>query len=92
MALKRRVIVLQAVEHAQMDPHNLFENFTRALNADRQRLDKVESDIACVLLRLSALALLRPKGLRVPAFTPGEVDRLLRAANRLHALGRPCAR
>jgi hypothetical protein len=31
IALKRRVIILQAVDHAQSDPGNLFENFTRAL-------------------------------------------------------------
>jgi hypothetical protein len=86
IALKRRVIVLQAVEHAQSDPGNLFENFTRALKADQQRLDKLESSIAGVLERLSALELARPHGL-LPVFTTGEVDRLMRAANRIHKLG-----
>ncbi|MFD7135663.1 hypothetical protein [Streptomyces sp. NPDC059894] len=86
IALKRRVIVLQAVEHAQADPGNLFENFVRALKADQQRLDKLESDVATVLGRLSALELARPQGLR-PVFTTGEVDRLMRAANRIHRLG-----
>jgi hypothetical protein len=86
IALKRRVIVLQAVEHAQIDPGNLFENFARALKADQQRLDKLESSIAGVLERLSALELARPNGLR-PVFTTGEVDRLMRAANRIHKLG-----
>jgi hypothetical protein len=86
IALKRRVIVLQAVEHAQIDPGNLFENFTRALKADQQRLDKLESSIAGVLERLSALELARPHGL-LPVFTTGEVDRLMRAANRIHKLG-----
>lgn len=87
VALKRRVIVLQAVEHAQIDPGNLFENFVRALKADQQRLDKLESSIARVLVRLSTLDLARPQGLRAPVFTSGQVDRLLRAANRIHALG-----
>jgi hypothetical protein len=86
IALKRRVIVLQAVEHAQIDPGNLFENFARALKADQQRLDKLESSIAGVLERLSALELARPHGL-LPVFTTGEVDRLMRAANRIHKLG-----
>jgi hypothetical protein len=86
IALKRRVIVLQAVEHAQSDPGNLFENFTRALKADQQRLDKLESSIAGVLERLSALELAPPHGL-LPVFTTGEVDRLMRAANRIHKLG-----
>lgn len=86
LALKRRVVVLQAVEHAQNDPSNLFENFTRALKRDQQRLDELESGIAGVLIRLSALELARPNGLR-PVFTPGEVDRLMRATHRIHQLG-----
>ncbi|MET9892323.1 hypothetical protein ABZZ47_19260 [Streptomyces sp. NPDC006465] len=86
LALKRRVIVLQAVEHAQSDSGNVFENFVRALKADQQRLDDMESGIAGVLERLSALELARPQGLR-PVFTTGEVDRLMRAANRIHKLG-----
>ena len=87
VALKRRVIVLQAVEHAQLNPGNLFENFTRALKADQRRLDKLESGIAGVLVRLSTLELARPRGLRSPVVTSGEVDRLLRTAYRIHALG-----
>ncbi|MFJ7983897.1 hypothetical protein [Streptomyces sp. NPDC096351] len=85
IALKQRVNVLQAVEHAQNDPGNLFENFTRALKRDQQRLDDMESGIAEVLLRLSALELARPQGLR-PVFTTGEVDRLMRATHRIHQL------
>ncbi|WDG32739.1 hypothetical protein N7925_32630 [Streptomyces sp. CA-278952] len=86
LALKRRVIVLQAVEHAQSAPGNLFESFTRALKRDQQRLDELESGIAGVLVRLSTLELARPSGLR-PVFTPGEVDRLMRATHRIHQLG-----
>jgi len=87
VALKRRVIVLQAVEHAQIDPGNLFKNFTRALKSDQQRLIKLESNVAGVLVRLSTLELARPRGLRSPLVPSGEVDRLLRTAYRLHALG-----
>ncbi|MEV7174998.1 hypothetical protein AB0O18_35545 [Streptomyces sp. NPDC093224] len=86
IALKRRVVVLQAVEHAQADPANLFENFTRALKADHQRLDALESGIAEVLVRLSTLELARASGL-LPVMHVGDVDRLLRAANGLHKLG-----
>ncbi|MFJ4691142.1 hypothetical protein [Streptomyces sp. NPDC088766] len=85
IALKRRVVVLQAVEHAQSDPGNPFENFTRALKSAQRRLDELESGIAGVLQRLSALELARPQGLR-PVFTNVEVDRLMRAANRIHRL------
>ncbi len=84
--MKRRVVVLQAVEHAQSDPGNLFENFTRALKRDQQRLDELESSIAGVLVRLSTLELARPSGLR-PVFTTEEVDRLMRAAHRIRRLG-----
>ncbi|MGW7524452.1 hypothetical protein [Streptomyces sp. NPDC054783] len=87
IALMRRVVVLQAVEHAQSDPDNPFKNFTRALKRDQQRLDELESGMAGVLVRLSALELARPNGLR-PVFTTGEVDRLMSAAHRIHQLGR----
>ncbi|WP_329029921.1 hypothetical protein [Streptomyces sp. NBC_01423] len=85
IALKQRVIVLQAVEHAQSDPDNLFGNFARTLKNDQHRLDALESGIAGVLQRLSALELARPSGLR-PVFTTGEVDRLMRTAHRIHQL------
>lgn len=87
VALKRRVIVLQAVEHAQLDPGNLFKNFVHALKADHQRVDKLESSIGGVLVRLSTLELARPRGLRSPVVMSGDVDRLLRTAYRIHALG-----
>ncbi|GAA0947034.1 hypothetical protein GCM10009550_22160 [Actinocorallia libanotica] len=86
IALKRRVAILQAVEHAQSDPGNPFENFIRALKLDQQHLDELESSIAGVLVRLSALELARPNSLR-PVFTPGEVDRLMNAAYRIRKLG-----
>jgi hypothetical protein len=87
IALKRRVIILQAVEHAQKDPGNPFENFVRALKADQQRIDQLESDIASVLVRVSALELTRSHRLKDLVVTPGDVDRLLRASHRIHELG-----
>ncbi|MEV3873008.1 hypothetical protein [Streptomyces sp. NPDC049906] len=86
VALKRRVVVLQAVEQAQGDPGNPFENFTRALKRDQHHLDALESGIAGVRVRLSALELARPNGRR-PVFTTSEVDRLMSAAHRIHQLG-----
>ncbi|WP_326755415.1 hypothetical protein OIE73_30605 [Streptomyces hirsutus] len=86
IALKRRVNVLQAVEQAQSDPDNLFENFTRALRSDEQRLDELEKGLTGVLLRLSALELARPKSVR-PVLTTGEVDRLMRTAYQIRGLG-----
>ncbi|MGY4922864.1 hypothetical protein [Streptomyces sp. 900105755] len=86
VALKRRVVVLQAVEHAQDNPDNMFENFTRELKRDQQRLDELESGIAGVLVRLSALELASPQGW-MPVFTTDEVNRLMRAAHRIRTLG-----
>jgi hypothetical protein len=86
IALKRRVVVLQAVEHAQLDQGNLFENFARELTSDQQRLDKLELGIAGVLTRLSSLELARPHGLRAPVFTANEVDRLIGATYQIRAL------
>ncbi|KRE78222.1 hypothetical protein [Arthrobacter sp. Soil763] len=87
IALKRRVLVLQAVEHAQQDTDNPFKSFIGSLRDDERGIDELESAIASVLLRLSALELKRDGGFRIPAFTPGEVDNLLVAAYRLRSIG-----
>ncbi|MEX5266642.1 hypothetical protein [Kocuria sp. CPCC 204721] len=53
IALKRRVLVLQAVEHAQLEGTSRpFETFVRALQADERRIDELEKGIESVLLRL----------------------------------------
>jgi hypothetical protein len=87
IALKRRVLVLQAVEHAQQDTNNPFKSFIGSLHDDERGIDELESGITSVLLRLSTLELKRDGGFRIPAFTPGEVDHLLTAAYRLRSLG-----
>lgn len=87
IALKRRVIVLQAVEHAQNDPANPFESFARTLRTDQERVDRLEAGITQLLLRLSSLELSRPTGRRRPAFTAPQVDRLLQTASRVRRLG-----
>jgi hypothetical protein len=87
IALKRRVIVLQAVEHGQLDPTNSFERFVQSLNADQQRVDELESSIRNVLRQLGSLHLKRSGGFANTLFTKGEVDDLLRASYRLRELG-----
>ncbi len=88
IALKRRVLVLQAVEHAQLaGTDNPFKSFIGALRDDERRVDELESGLISVLLRLSTLELKRPGGFRSIMFTQGEVDDLLKAAYRLRALG-----
>lgn len=87
IALKRRVVVLQGVEAGQGDPDNPFENFLRSLNEDHQRIDELETRIAGVLLRLSALELRPPHRLIDKLMTRGQVDTLLDTSYRLRALG-----
>lgn len=87
IALKRRVIVLQAVEHSQGNPANAFESFLRSLKADQQRIDELEANIASVLLRLSTLELRSPRGLLDKLMTRGQVDDLLKSVYRLRQLG-----
>ncbi|WP_238010337.1 hypothetical protein KZZ52_53705 [Dactylosporangium sp. AC04546] len=88
IALKRRVLVLQAVEHAQLvGTNNPFKSFIGTLHDDERRVDELESGINSVLLRLSTLELKRYGGFRSIMFTPNEVDDLLKAAYRLRALG-----
>ncbi|MGI5181194.1 hypothetical protein ACQEVZ_33310 [Dactylosporangium sp. CA-152071] len=88
IALKRRVLVLQAVEHAQLvGADNPFKSFIGTLQDDERRVDELESGIDSVLLRLSTLELKRYGGFRSIMFTPGEVDDLLKAAYRLRGLG-----
>ena len=88
IALKRRVLVLQAVEHAQLEgASHPFKTFVRVMQDDERRLDELESGITSVLLRLSTLELKRRSGLLSIVYTPGDVDDLLEAAYRLRALG-----
>ncbi|MFZ0831640.1 MAG: hypothetical protein WAM92_00880 [Mycobacterium sp.] len=86
IALKKRVIVLQAVEHAQMESSNPFENFVRALKADQKRVTDLESGIADVRRRLSTVQLDRSHGVRDVVFTRAEVDKLLQTSYRLRQL------
>ncbi|KIQ18953.1 hypothetical protein [Rhodococcus sp. MEB064] len=87
IALKKRIIILQAVEHAQMNEGNVFENFTQALRSDLTRVSKLESGIRDLLSNLSSLELDRSHGVRDVVFRASEVDKLLDAAYRVRALG-----
>jgi hypothetical protein len=88
IALKRRVIVLQAVEHAQLDDkQNPFKSFIVSLRDDERRVDELETAIGAVLMAVSTLELKRQGGLRSPVFTPNEVDQLLKSAYRIRSLG-----
>lgn len=87
IALKKRVIVLQAVEHAQLNEGNVFQNFTQALRADQARVMKLETGISEFLGELSAVRLDRSHGVRDIVFRASEVDKLLEASYRIRAIG-----
>lgn len=87
IAMKRHVIVLQAVEQAQLNLDNTFERFVKVLKQDQDEVDQLDSEIDSVLLRLSRLNLDRTHGVRDFAFSSAQVDGLLRASRRLRALG-----
>lgn len=87
IALRRRVIVLQAVEHGQSDPGNPFENFVRSLRADQKQVDELEAQIASVVTRLANLRLKPSSKLSHKLMTRGEVTDLLAASYSLRSLG-----
>ena len=88
IALKHRVLVLQAVEHAQLaGDGNPFTAFMRTLHEDERRLNELETRIKQIMRRLSELELKRPGGLlKKVHYAPSEVDKLLSAAYRLKGL------
>lgn len=87
IAMKRRVIVLQAVEHAQLSEGNPFERFAAVLHKEQQEIEAIDRRLDGVLLRLSALQLDRSHGIRDIMFSSGEVDKLLNTTRRLRDLG-----
>lgn len=87
IALKRRILVLQAVEHAQQDTENPFKSFIGALREDEHRVNELEEGINSVLSRLSNLELKRGGGFLNLMVTQGDVDNLLKAAYRLRDFG-----
>lgn len=89
IALKRCLLVLQAVEHAQLEEtENPFTSFIQQLRTYTEGLTDLESGIHQVLYRLSLLELKRPgRLLNKVYYSPAEVDKLLNAAYRLKNLG-----
>lgn len=87
IAMKRRVIVLQAVEHAQLSEGNPFERFAALLHKEQHDVEAIDRRLDGVLLRLSALQLDRSHGIRDIMFSSGEVDKLLNTTRRLRDLG-----
>jgi nucleotide-binding universal stress UspA family protein len=87
IALKRRVLVLQAVEHAQSDGTNPFKAFTEALKEDGARIDELENDISEVLRSLSRVQLTSSRRVVDMMVSSGDVDKVLSASYRLRSIG-----
>lgn len=88
IALKKRLIVVQAVAQAQADPGNPLMNFVRVLKKDQEDLINLESGIADLKRSLGMLRLDRSHGIREGlGLTAGDVDHLLRTIYRLRELG-----
>ncbi|OPX17055.1 hypothetical protein [Gordonia sp. i37] len=85
--LKRRTLILQAVEHAQHDEGNPFERFVQTLQVEERETDALATRLSAVLLRLSSMQLDRSRGKRDILYTPGDVDKLLHTSRRLQELG-----
>ncbi|MCT7373330.1 hypothetical protein [Mycolicibacterium llatzerense] len=87
IALKRRVLVLQAVEHAQMDSDNPFQNFIGTLAADSKRIDQLDISLNEVLLALSRVKLTSSRRVMNMMVTSGEVNSVLNASYRIRDIG-----
>ncbi|OBA36438.1 hypothetical protein [Gordonia sp. 852002-51296_SCH5728562-b] len=87
IAMKQQVIVLQAVEHAQMDEDNPFTRFTQTLQAEQTELEGLENRLRAVISRISTFELDRSHGIRDVVFSSGEVDRILNTSRVLQRLG-----
>nr|WP_212763092.1 hypothetical protein [Gordonia araii] len=86
ISLKKRVLVLQAVEHIQLDEANPFKKFTEALDHDQKAVDQLERDYIEFLTGLAAMRLDRSHGLMDFRIGADEVDKLLDTSSRLREL------
>ncbi|MFI9530983.1 hypothetical protein [Micromonospora rosaria] len=87
IATKRRVAVLQAVEHAQKSPELNFRRFTAMLQDEQRSVDELQSDLRALLVDLAELQLRAPtKSFTNRLLTQGEVNSLLAWPGRLRQL------
>lgn len=87
IAMKRRTLVLQAVEHAQLSQSNPFERFLQTLEVEQREIDALDGRMRKVLLHLSSLRLDRSHGIRDFVFSSGDVDKLINTGENLRQLG-----
>lgn len=89
IALRKRVVVIQAAQHAQLNPTNPLKHFAQSLERDQNAIDQLETEITEVLSGLGAVRLDRARGIRDKIALPtGDVDLILRTADSLRDLAR----
>lgn len=87
IATKRRVAVLQAVEHAQKSPELSFRRFTGMLQDEQRSVDELQDGLHALLGALADLRLRAPtKSFTDRLLTQGEVNNLLAWPGRLRQL------
>lgn len=86
LAMKRRAVVLQAVEHAQNAPEKTFLRFTSMMEREQHDLDELETGLSSLLLDISHLRLRSPSRFIDQLMFRGEVNDLLEWPGRLREL------
>ncbi|MGC4903933.1 hypothetical protein ACLQ2Y_31930 [Micromonospora echinospora] len=87
IATKRRVAVLQAVEHAQKSPGLDFHRFMAMLQNEQRSVDELQGELRTLLVELAELRLRAPtKSFTDRLLTQGEVNNLLAWPGRLRQL------
>lgn len=87
IATKRRVAVLQAVEHAQKSPELDFHRFTAMLGDEQRSVDELQGELHTLLVDLAELRLRAPtKSFTDRLLTQGEVNNLLAWPARLRQI------
>ncbi|MEU7960773.1 hypothetical protein [Micromonospora humida] len=87
IATKRRVAVLQAVEHAQKSPELNFHRFTAMLRDEQRGVDELQGELRALLVDLAELRLRAPtRSFKDRLLTQGEVNTLLAWPGRLRQL------
>lgn len=86
ITLKRRVAVLQAVEHAQLSNGNRFPRFVESLDRDQAAVDRLESDLIEILDGISRIPLRSPGRLLDTLMTRTQVNDLLDFSRQLRQL------
>ncbi|WP_045746468.1 hypothetical protein [Actinoplanes rectilineatus] len=87
IATKRRVAVLQAVDHAQRAPELDFRRFTEVLQDEQREVDELQGDLRTLLVDMATLQLRAPtRSFTDRLLTQGEVNTLLAWPGRLKQL------